>query len=59
MRLRVSGVSQADNVICLTYSLPNFNHKVKLTFDRGYGKRSFVDTMIFKKALKSPHLQHL
>ena len=39
-------MSQVDNVICLTDSLPNFNQKVQLIFNEGYGRFSFVGTMI-------------
>ena len=46
MKLRSSGVSQVDNVVALASSIPKINQNVSLTFDRGYGKRSFSETMI-------------
>ena len=46
MKLRSSGVSQVDNVVALVSAVPKINQNVSLTFDRGYGKRSFSETMI-------------
>ena len=46
MKLRSSGVSQVDNVVALVSAVPKINQNVSLTFDCGYGKRSFNETMI-------------
>ena len=47
MRLRVKGVTQEENVAALLSNLPHLtssHDKVRLTFDRGYGKMPFVET---------------
>ena len=47
MRLCVKGVTQEENVAALLSNLPHLtssNDKLRLTFDRGYGKMPFVET---------------
>ena len=45
-RLRVKGVSQADNVYNLIGTLPSLDMKSRLTFDRGCGKLSFCEEIV-------------
>ena len=45
-RLRVKGVSQADNVYTLIGTLPSLDMKSRLTFDRGYDKLPFCEEII-------------
>ena len=51
LRLRTQGISQERNVESLLSTLPKLtsqNQQVWLTFDRGYGKLSFVESQAEK-----------
>ena len=52
MRLRVKGESQEENVACLLNTIPKITNTSKalcITFDRAYGKMSFVDSIYKNK----------
>ena len=52
MRLRVKGETQEQNARGLVNTIPEItsaHENIMLTFDRGYGKLSFVDTISILK----------